>query len=1693
MIPVAVQIAGGVGTLVYILVGRTFLSEVALKDTHKQAPFEKRRFSDVVNAIAASVLALLLLPLTLIPSLFAVVSTQFVSNFKWYLLFFVLAGAAVSWNNVDNEVITTIDQLVTEFGPPFVRDFLFPIGNALRLILEFVIKVFNLLSSPFRILVTEGFTQAFTCTAADLQQMVVAFFEILTETTFRLADFVVGLGVEDFNFTPIGRKIGAFVDTFQPLVDCFCADLAPVLDPFFAGFGEDSHLWPAIDRLINTFISVPRLFFRTLWFFLEKAILDNGICPPEDFAPIGSPALSLQGAKDQAKCRAEREPRFDQIADNACLTVIHTLDWIDLFPEAAFDTLFEILGVNLPEGARWPPIAPLVAPWICLTIDVVRDVLNLVTHIDLLVEDHVNVQFIRLDTNFAHAYNFSRGIKDFFDASATPFIENTGCVFSEGTNITIHGANALTRTVWFAVGHFPKNVGEFWANEIEPLTRDINRDATDLSDCLNTLASEVSPALGDLFAEIALLVGDLVEFFTEFITQIFNGDVEEFLTAASTRDSLTEIFDDARAVVVSLGNLIRTAQLFEAEVGSCTVGSFRDFPLAPILTPPDPACCLAGNVDAFGRFALNIFEWAFMSTLELSSGVSFEDVVDGGVGDLRKRVIPRSDDLIASFGCWVGVPFVAETCTDAADKSGTLDFDNVGENFAVLGTTALNITGIPPFILQTQGLRITDCVLKAIARGADCDIGCVCQCVVVFYDIGIGMPVQVYTGIFQLIECARSSSDDFFEIFIEFGDLIDGVFGWDGPTDPINFNIRDILCEAIEVFFDIISLVILFFTDPELFFEIIFEEFAAILEELIGFLVGTAQDLVDTLDCVFNQVNNSLLEIVNGLFPWIEDIFIQLGKCLEGIFELDFEECEADKFVDVLEAVPFHSAALQEVLSNPFDNSLCPPFPASSDALVAAREAANFTVIRFNVFNVTMVNPMLPHSPCNPIWLQIEHAKNTTPDIPQMTLVNDLELCITSHFYSILVDRFVFLNIDSAWGTPAIFPPLAFYSPFVAYRTVRAIWTGIKGAYTAMCDPQWPNVNETAFFEAHNTTARKLIGRTYLVTQIWAHTLFNTSRTLQISNAVLNLAHQFLVNGTLSVNASINTSPRSQHSRYAHLPAPQSRSLRSRAPPHRTLVGAFVGTMREIFHRGSAKFAAVYKTSVVGSIDAAMGPYKELASALHSSEQAHQRYRSWTSMSRSANRKFVARVEQHQLEDRLTPFTPAIMPVAAAVNGTLGARIPEIGEPNFCNDDFCFECEYIENVVDEFLELLCAVIENFDADIIEPDENFCNLTSYEISGTRPTIRDVLGIFSTDGFAEGQLDAEIPFDKFPGTWVDAAQTALLSEDADVRAAVLRVRDFVINPDTDDPGSIVFYGKFLLTCDVVEHARCDRGVEGLGFWEGALVVLFLYGVALVFAFLFFSPCAVLLIAFLPLLPITWWVSAYAISPRCLVPSPLALVLPFPLNAFAMLPITPECVPNDLYCSLRVFEGNCTNIWGGLVLDRTCPTAAEGFTRAFHECSDPPFNFDNIFRNFFYLLERFAPEVNDFLRTTNVILFSWIRRIPTFDEVLTFPDDIEFTGDDAFAACNLNTILNLPTSALFVVLASMLGFALIAFTWATLVILYLALYDLLFAPLHFLLLFLLPVVPPKSMRVWYPDSESEANRPMSETNEGNKEFYS
>ena len=544
----------------------------------------------------------------------------------------------------------------------------------------------------------------------------------------------------------------------------------------------------------------------------------------------------------------------------------------------------------------------------------------------------------------------------------------------------------------------------------------------------------------------------------------------------------------------------------------------------------------------------------------------------------------------------------------------------------------------------------------------------------------------------------------------------------------------------------------------------------------------------------------------------------------------------------------------------------------------------------------------------------------------------------------------------------------------------------------------------------------------------------------------------------------------------AHRRSTTSLSKRTGAS-HRTIVGAVAGTIRELFHRGTAKFAAVYNETVVGSVYTALAPYKQLAGQLRESEKFQKQYHSLTSLSRSLNRKFVARIEEHNLVGRVaTPFTPSsVLPSStSSSNRSLVTRIPEFGEANFCNDDFCFECVFIENVVNEILDLVCAVIENFDADIVEPDENFCNLTDYVISGTKPQISDLLDIFSTDGFAPGELDARIPFDEFPGTWVDAAQTAVFGEDNDIRAAALRAVEFVTVFDPDDPGSIAFYGKFLTTCDVVEHARCDRGIQGLGFWPGLVTVLFIYVTALIVTLLWFSPGASLLVAFLPILPLVWWVSAYAISPRCLVPSPGAFVLPFPLNAFAALPITPECVTNDVYCSLRIFEGECAEFWGGLVLDPTCPNDQQDFTREFFECSDEPFNFDNIFRNFFYLLERFIPEVNDFLRTTNQLLFSWIRQIPIFEEALTFPEGIEFTSEDTFHACNINTILNLPASVLFIVLASMLTFASIAALWIIVVILWRAVYEILFLPLHLLLPLLVPVVPPKDMLPWYPDKE-------------------
>lgn len=99
--------------------------------------------------------------------------------------------------------------------------------------------------------------------------------------------------------------------------------------------------------------------------------------------------------------------------------------------------------------------------------------------------------------------------------------------------------------------------------------------------------------------------------------------------------------------------------------------------------------------------------------------------------------------------------------------------------------------------------------------------------------------------------------------------------------------------------------------------------------------------------------------------------------------------------------------------------------------------------------------------------------------------------------------------------------------------------------------------------------------------------------------------------------------------------------------------------------------------------------------------------------------------------------------------------------------------------------------------------------------------------------------------------------------------------------------------------------------------------------------------------------------------------------------------------------------------------CPGSAESFERPVLDWTQAPYNFNNGQRQWFFLFELAGvPEVNEFLRTTSLPAFAWIRSLPRVEQDLTW----DFPGgdppDEYTSSFLVSSVQMLPVGALYFV---------------------------------------------------------------------------
>ncbi len=1488
--------------------------------------------------------------LTAIWSSLGNVANHLYSNRTLYALIIFAVIITELQQEAGTDAIENLDSFAAEFWPPINREVILPLSNAFRVFYEVLHPWYSAAFGLSRVIFRVLFEVATECQIAlwkDLIDRVVNVFEVFAVET---VSWIISLFGDDYR---IGRITQALADVTFPLQTytlCLCEDLVFGFDILFESARSPS-LHNGIEQLVNAFIEFWAVWIRTVRQLLA-ALFGN---PPCDESPVEAQILCLVG----------REPRFDNFFDRISLVFIHLGDWLDETIAISWETF---LGTDFLEdvGLTPPAIGRLFHSLLTFIVEFDKIVANALFHIDLvfpLPPTNVPFTFFRVgvdyDLLYDRLYNFSAGIEIFWQAFGQSTTDDIGCVLGETSNVTIRIVEFLGRS---AVQSFTDPAGwpEFAQQNLTALLDEWNRDLSRLADCANRIVEDLNDPLADILREIVKTAGILAVVANDLIS-----DLENFITiitSASFRDTLAQLFFSQRALAVAIGNLIR--QFAFLNNGRCELKDLRDFspPLTQAeLLPPDnldPFCCLGTLIDAIYRMFVGVLEWAVLVVIDLIDGENVANIfTPGGSGDFDRGIIPRFEDAMRALTCFIGFPvpipafpFVTLSCPSPFFASF------VGE---VLRDFSFSI---PQFL--TEALRAGNAWIQlwaALIGEGSCGLrDCICPMVTAWYNMTVGWYINVMDRFVRILLCADASLPevviDVFEFIVSLLVAPDVSPQLD-PSDSIMRGCRlggnfanCVMCDVIEITVTAVKLIILFFTDLELFFE----ELADLLEDALlelPFIV----ELRRILNEIIGEINN-IAGIFTCALTFLEEFFDNFVDCIASCADFSCDGC--DTAFDDCGEVNF----IPEVRSVASGDS-------GGGSFLFGAGTQNFSM----------------YTPGGPCYEQLRAvaihntANGTHPELLSVLQI-DAERCLFSAGVAKMADVWLLeLNVSNS-----LVDPHFLYRPSTGISFLKNLYSIASEIRTFRMKTVKPNATLRA-----NLTLTEKAWRSKMAEQDELGSLKHRLGTYANMFAwyldygdfsgqpLMSVIRTFF--GFASVWNDIEE-------RQAELRSSLSLRALKRQEGVRRGIQQIWGNISFVdqWHQMSAKLQSKSEKSYAFGVKIynetrwrMHGHMKHRIRRLFSAydvlrDTLQERRVHWDALTEGSSSRESPRAPHDLWTSRGLPHA-----AVAAINFTVPPLCVDISDT-----ELCFVCEFLDLSLNLSTEVIIRSLVEAQRGV-DTRVNFCDNRTVVIRGDGIDLRQ----FSPEDFP---VDEES---------IAGRVILFIQKFVPIREALAFLIDFFTNSDRNDPAGFFFYVDFFFSCGVIDPVHCDEGPWRLDIYSTALWVALTFFVINVIFWLFIQ-------ASLSLTSLLWVVyfftvynTAYAISPVCWITG---------------LPPLTDCVAADLYCGYKnATDVDCINwnkVFPGLTTDE-CPTEADDFVRPFTQCYEEPFNFGPP-RNVFFSLEKIDPAINDFLLSTNMWSVAWIRELPGFEEAMMFDEELVFDEDgnvrDQWIGCNRLTSL-------------------------------------------------------------------------------------
>ena len=1483
-----------------------------------------------------------------------------VSMFRFYMIMGLVVFGAEMTVRYHSSVLSNYDQGNTKYFLPRYHDTVMPIANSVRVGYDLSICWTNLAASRFRIFTNAVYAVTSDCAEADFQNVADKIGDFLISPLQSLIDWVASSFGDPFNFYRISLAFSEVGGSAQPFLNCMCLDLSFAWNIILQGV-QAPRLHYAIDGVLNAGLEVIKVPFIALITFFRTGFFSCAEPTPDQ----------------QVICLAARPPKFAPIRDNLDNATDNLVGWVDDVFQIIFDQFFESSGFQLPK------IRALVSKPVSIVFDLANNLMDFLFHIDLVFGPSSPpkvkyLQFIDIDTPFAHAYEFNTdGVQQFFGAFDLDVTDNIGCILSRVGNATVRSAEFGTRVfILWTVNTTAVNSYIATYNK-QPLLDDLDN----ISLCTSDLIREINGPLGDIVEHATNTFARSVILFVNIFDHIETG-FSSYLEGQMGTD-LDAIFAEMVKLAISLGNFFRQMNI---SPGTCPPKSV-DTPDAPNPTQVDLFCCYGNYVESVLRF--------FISLVKL-----FKDLIVAGFTQtpaqvfqnefhLETTVIPQFEAAIESVACMPAMFFPTTLCA-SSDLPSTDTYQSVVQDliFSALNFTSIILRG-PNVVINIVRMSLNGRPLNEIA----------CTMLLGGYDVGVGNLLNVARALSTVGACfsdSGSASRDINQIGKVFWDS----FGWDN-----SMSFRYLICQFAHAFATVITFLVGFFQDPG-------AAVYGLISGAVNDILGPITDAVNAIKARFDNLLTTLRNIFNQIGSILGNLFVQMFKCVLSCLSFDCNNNDCD-FSNI--NIP-NIGNLKRRIEYPMS-----PIDYSKNKRSTDDGYENDYFFTNDIIYWPSNNTM-----CNDILQMLNDT--TLNNATRYLIIMDLKRCMTSAALSRSID-ILLLNLDP--NAPPMINPETFYDPIIGWQTLSNVTT-VANEFVKFKSAGYNNTGNWTYYAQNHGMNDSLSIRLGVIIDmflnIWTSAETNNGSSSNVIHGISFIGSVLYQYGyqTWFGNESIplimkRGITQAASARYGKKTMFVAGHILSH-PNWGHIYDKTIGVLLDWHGNMSANIIKKIQTKDERILRNRFGFMRIMNRISDSIDNAKEKYLTPTTTNDTSNNntltnnnetlsKSIVKKERrgdlwskylwgtpiHSFDENYyTTTSPAY---ANPFEQQKSKRGDITIDPCFPGQtgETCLKCRLLTEVVDDYVNAVARCIADIQKGVIVDQTLFLARTPYSTDTGSSISTSMKSNVSSIIISHVDSSSNASFNIVLADWLQWLLDQIIAGAGKLKEWLIDGPGrFLGSPNSGDPNSLFFWAEFMVMCNYQEMTRCEEGPQGLGLPESLKIVLYVYAVILGLAVLF-PPFLTLLMFIIPFTFVFLMATAYLMSPSCMIPTPLISL--------------PNCFADDSLIFMSKFDLECLP-WQSILPGLTtiqCPSVTQDYKRDFVHCEDSPYYFVDGTRNFFFLIEWHYPSINAFLRTTPIPFFSWIYSIGYFKDKMTFDFGASGVPNDTWISCNAITSLN------------------------------------------------------------------------------------